>query len=91
MSLLLKSCDLCGNQFVPTHFNQVYCCESCRYDSKVERQRRKRKGKKLGVDPVSLTTPTINDIVCSALEYKEKTGKLISYGYMVQKLEGSNV
>jgi hypothetical protein len=91
MSLLLKECEWCGNQFVPTHFNVVYCSETCRHESVKDRQKRGRvpsgyrrtKGLEIGV-------PTIPDVVSATMEHNKIGGKPISYGQMVSIMERGN-
>jgi hypothetical protein len=88
MSLLLKECRWCGVSFVPARFNELYCSEGCREERRKEANRGKklptcyRKTNRL-VDGV----PTIPEIVASTIEYKNKTGRTISYGKMVNIME----
>lgn len=91
MSLLLKKCRWCGNQFVPAHLNAVYCSEKCRRDSIRDRQKnalpngyRKTKTLEKGV-------PTIPDVVSATMEHKRNTGRLISYGKMVAIMERGSI
>ena len=89
MSLLLKECRWCGNQFVPTHFNDLYCSDKCRGERDKGRKKKRqklsieyRKTKKL-IDGV----PTIPEVVSATIAYKSKKGRTISYGKMVNILE----
>ena len=92
MSLLLKECRWCGNSFVPVRFNDLYCSDGCRREKDDERRKSKyshiyyRKTKCL-----SDGVPTIPDVVSSTIEYKQNTGKIISYGKMVAMMERSGV
>ena len=88
MSLLLKECRWCGNSFVPKHFNDAYCSTKCRCDREKEKNKNKkfpacyRKTIKL-MDGI----PNISDVVAATIEHKQKTGRAISYGYMVPIME----
>lgn len=88
MSLLLKECRWCGQPFVPTHFNDAYCSDKCRG----EREKDKNKGKPspaLYRKTIKLMDgiPNISDVVAATIEHKQKTGRAISYGYMVPIME----
>ena len=93
MSLLLKECRWCGVSFVPTHFNDAYCCDGCRLEKRREDDRLKAKAfrPKSTVRPVREGVPTIDDVVSSVMKHKEKTGRLISYGKMVAIMERGGV
>ena len=92
MSLLLKECRWCGNSFVPTHFNDLYCSDKCRREKENERRNinhsrpyyRKTKGLLDGV-------PTIPDVVEATIAHKQNTGGTISYGNMVAIMERGNI
>lgn len=93
MSLLLKECRWCGVSFVPAHFNDAYCSDKCRDERD---KRRNRNGKKLSIEYRKTKcliggVPTIRDVVSATMEYRQKTGRLISYGKMVAIMERSGV
>ena len=89
MSLLLKECRWCGQPFVPAHFNDAYCCDSCRLEKKRENDRAKSKAfrKKQTVRQVRDGVPTIQDVIAAAIKHKQKTGRIVSYGKMVAIIE----
>lgn len=97
MSLLLKECRWCGNKFVPARFNEAYCCTECRLEKKRSEDRAKAKfrmarkrAKKVAVKITSNFT-TVPEVVAATIEYKQNTGRTISYGKMVNVMERGNV
>lgn len=92
MSLLLKECRWCGNSFVPSRPNEAYCSGKCRD----EREKENRKAKHLPVGYRRTKrlldgVPTIPEVVSATIAYKNKTGRTISYGKMVNFMEGGGV
>lgn len=92
MSLLLKECRWCGSSFVPARFNELYCSELCR----AERDKEARRGRKSPssyrkTNGLSEGVPTIPEVVSATIAYKNKTGRTISYGKMVNIMEREGV
>ena len=87
MSLLLKECRWCGNQFVPARFNAVCCSDKCRREMDSARHTQRLPVYCRGTTKPSDGVPTIPDVVSATLEYRRMTGRFISYGKMVAIME----
>lgn len=79
-----RVCKLCGEIFTPLNANQQYCCKECRKIAENKRRREKSRSHKIKKERLNRfgVVPPIDYIVDICEKVREKTGRIVNYGYV---------
>ena len=80
----IRYCRWCSKEFVPKHFNMVYCSCDCRYQGQLERVKSKKQEKNIELKQPNVTMEMMVDAMA---RLSKERGRYVSYGDVQKELD----